>query len=188
MRVVSLNIGHRKQVQWKNRIVETGIFKNPVNHPIFLDKLNVKSDTIADLKRHGGVDKAVYLYSEQHYDYWKALYPEADWQYGMFGENITLTELDEHKIKKGDLFQIGDAVIEATKPRTPCYKLGIRFKDQQIVKQFWKDDKCGVYCKVLKSGEVNLNDRLILEKTDASQPTIAAIYQIKKQRFKPFGQ
>lgn len=98
----------------------------------------------------------------------------------MFGENITLTELDEYRIKKGDIFKIGNAVIEATKPRTPCYKLGIRFDDQKMVKQFWEDDKCGVYCKVLKHGEVALNDELTLERTNASQPSIAQLYHNKK--------
>ncbi|PIE48843.1 MAG: sulfurase [Flavobacteriales bacterium] len=180
MQIISLNIGDKKTVQWKNKTVKTGIFKYPVKHPLFLGDHGVENDTIVDTKHHGGIEKAVYLYSKRHYEFWRKLYPHLEWQYGMFGENITLLELDEHKIKKGDVFQLGEAIIEATKPRTPCYKLGIRFGDQKVVKQFWEADKCGIYFKVLKNGKVALKDILTLQKTDPGQPSIADMYNKKK--------
>ena len=98
MKVVSVNIGERKKVQWRKKTIETGIFKYPVKRAIFLDVENVKGDSIVNREHHGGIDQAVYLYGEQHYQYFKELFPDQDWQYGMFGENITITNFDETKI------------------------------------------------------------------------------------------
>ena len=180
MKVRSLNIGERKTIQWKNKTVETGMFKYPVNEAIFLDKENVKNDIIVNRKNHGGIDKAVYIYGENHYEYFKQFHPDLDWQYGIFGENITLSKLEETQIHIGEIYQLGEAKIQVTKPRQPCFKLGIRFNDQSIVKQFWNSTKCGVYFKVLEPGKVNVNDNLILLETAKNSPTIAEVYHTKK--------
>lgn len=180
MKVVSVNIGERKVIPWKNRIVETGIFKHPVKTPIFLGKTEVKHDVIVDRRYHGGFDKAVYAYGSQHYNYWKNLYPSLDWQYGMFGENITIESLDETQIHVGNVYQLGDAKIEVTKPREPCYKLGIRFNDTSIIKQFWNSTKSGIYFKILTTGSVAVNDELILLEENTENPTIAKVYTSKK--------
>ena len=85
MKIVSVNLGERKTVPWKNKFVETGIFKFPVDQPVYLDVHDVKKDAIVDRKYHGGIDKAVYGYGAQHYGFWKKLYPHLEWSYGMFG-------------------------------------------------------------------------------------------------------
>ena len=180
MKVVSVNIGERKKVQWRKKTIETGIFKYPVKRAIFLDVENVKGDSIVNREHHGGIDQAVYLYGEQHYQYFKELFPDQDWQYGMFGENITITNFDETKIHIGATYQLGETKIEVTKPRQPCMKLGVRFNDQKIVKDFWNSTKSGVYFKILETGNVNVGDELTLIENKSQNPTIAEVYTSKR--------
>ena len=179
MKIVSVNIGEKKTIQWLNKTVETGIFKYPVQEAIFLDTENVKNDTIVNRKSHGGIEKAVYAYGENHYQYFKELHPNLDWQYGIFGENITFSNLEETEIHIGEIYQLGQAKIQVSKPRQPCFKLGIRFNDQSIVKQFWNSTKCGVYFKVLQKGTVTIGDELVLLETANENPTIAQVYHSK---------
>lgn len=180
MKVISVNLGALKVINYKGKIVETGIFKYPVNQPVFLGTEVVKNDAIIDRKHHGGVEKAVYGYSENHYEYWKELHPNLDWDYGMLGENLTISNLEETEIFVGNTYKLGEALLEVTKPREPCYKLGIRFGTQDIVKQFWNSTKCGVYFKVLQTGNVNVGDELILVNKVENSPTIAEVYETKK--------
>ncbi|MGB5364110.1 MAG: MOSC domain-containing protein [Aureibaculum sp.] len=180
MKVVSVNIGEKRTIQWRKKVVETGIFKYPSDTPIFLDKEDVLNDAVVDRKHHGGIEKAVYGYSENYYEFWRQLYPNLNWNYGMFGENLTITNLDETKIYVGNIYKIGEANIEVTKPREPCYKLGIRFNDPAIIKQFWNSTKSGIYFKVLQPGFVDKNDKLILIKEAVNTTTIADVYQSKK--------
>ncbi len=182
MKVISLNIGERKVVNYKGEIVETGIFKFPVNHPIFLGKEDVENDAVIDRKYHGGIDKAVYGYSQNHYVFWKELYPDLDWNYGMLGENLTISNLEETQIFVGNTYKLGEALLEVTKPREPCYKLGIRFGTQEILKQFWNSTKSGIYFKVLQTGKVNVGDELILVNQAKNSPTIAEVYETKKDK------
>ena len=180
MKVISVNIGERKVINYKGKIVETGIFKFPVNHPVFLGKEDVENDAVIDRRYHGGIDKAVYGYSLNHYAFWKELYLDLDWNYGMFGENLTISNLEETEIFVGSTYKLGEALLEVTKPREPCYKLGIRFGTQEILKQFWNSTKSGIYFKVLQTGNVTVGDELILVNRAENTPTIAEVYETKK--------
>ena len=180
MKVISVNLGERKVINYKGKIVETGIFKFPVNQPVFLGTEDVEHDAVIDRKYHGGIEKAVYGYSQNHYAYWKELYPDLEWNYGMLGENLTISNLEESEIFVGNTYKLGEVLLEVTKPREPCYKLGIRFGTQEIVKQFWNSTKCGVYFKVLQTGNVSVGDELILVKKAENSPTIAEVYETKK--------
>ncbi len=180
MKVISVNLGERKQVQWRNKTIETGIYKFPVESPIFLGTEDVQNDNAVDRKYHGGIEQAVYGYSENYYEYWKELYPDLNWNYGMFGENLTITNLDETKIHVGSIYQLGEAKIEVTKPRQPCYKLGIRFNNPKIIKQFWNSTKSGIYFKILETGYVAKNDELVLLEKATNNPNIAEVYQSKR--------
>ncbi len=180
MKIVSVNIGEKRKVKWRNKIVETGIFKFPVQEPIFLDIEDVQNDDVVDRKYHGGIEQAVYAYGEQHYEYWKGIYPKQDWTYGMFGENLTVTNLDETNIHVGSTYQLGEAIIEVTKPREPCYKLGIRFNDPSIIRQFWNSTKSGIYFKILRTGYVRKSEEMILLNKPINNPTIAEVYESKK--------
>ena len=99
----------------------------------------------------------------------------------MFGENLTIDDLDERKIHIGDTFKVGEAILEATLQRNPCYKLGIRFNDMKIVKQFWKTTFCGVYFKVLQRGFVKTGDDFVCIKTCFENPTIADLFKKNKK-------
>jgi len=180
MKVISVNIGGKKEVVYKDKLVTTGIFKKPVQHAILLGIENVTNDAVVDRKNHGGIKQAVYAYGKNHYDYWRELYPDLDWHYGMFGENLTIENLEETEINVGSIYRLGKTLIEVTKPRTPCFKLGLVFNTQTVLKQFWNSTKCGVYFKVLQKGEVKAGDKLILMTEMNSTPTIAAVYQAKR--------
>ena len=182
MKIIAVNIGDRKEVQWKGKMIRTGIFKYAVEHPIFLDVENVKDDAVCDRNHHGGVDQAVYAYSLKHYHYWKQIYLDADWKYGMFGENLTIDDLDETRIHVGDTFKVGESILEVTKPRLPCVKLGLRFDDVKIIKQFWKCSFSGVYFKVVKTGFVCSGDVFERTKWCKESPTIAEVYHQERIR------
>ena len=182
MIVVSTNIGKREIHTWKGKTAETGIFKSPTNQPIFLGTESVENDAIVDFKYHGGIEQAVYAYSANHYEYWKKLYPHLEFNFGMFGENLTITNLDETTICVGDVYQLGNALVEVTKPREPCFKLIFRFQDEAIVSQFWNTTYCGVYFKILETGEVQTGDTMELVKKYQNQPTIAEVYESLKPK------
>ncbi|TXD49776.1 MOSC domain-containing protein [Polaribacter sp. IC073] len=176
MKIISTNIGERKEIDWKGEIVTTGIFKFSVDTPIFLDSEDVKGDEISDRENHGGMLQAVYGYSLKHYDYFKELHPNLEFEMGIFGENLTIDNLDETEIRQGDTFKVGETILEASVQRNPCYKLGIRFNNMKIVKQFWNTTFCGVYFKVLQTGFVKSGDEFVQIKSCPENPTIADLY------------
>jgi len=180
MKVVSVNLGERKSIEYNGRIIETGIFKYPVKKPIFLGKEDVENDAVIDRKHHGGIDQAVYAYSEDHYHFWKNLYPKLDWEFGIFGENLTITNLEETEIFVGSQYKLGETIIEVTKPREPCMKLGLRFGTQAILKQFWNSTKSGIYFKVLQTGNVSVGDVLTPIHIAKNLSSIAEVYTTKK--------
>ena len=182
MKVVSVNIGGKRVLDYKGKTIETGIFKFPVDNSIVLGLEDVENDVVVDRRYHGGIDQAVYAYSENHYKFWKELYPNLDWHFGMFGENLTISNLDETEIHVGDTYKLGEVIIEATKPRQPCMTLGIVFDTQKVLKQFWNSTKSGIYFKVLEPGKVTVNDKMILLKKSENSPTIAQVYESKKNK------
>ena len=180
MKIIATCLGEKKEINWKGKIVTTGIFKFPVEKSIFLDVEDVKGDAICNREHHGGIDQAVYGYSAKHYEYFKPLYPNLDWQFGMFGENLVLDNLDETKTHVGDTFKVGETILEVTKPRNPCMKLGVRFNDMKVVKQFWNTTMSGVYFKVLQIGFVKTGDEFQQIKWCPENSTIADLYVAKR--------
>ena len=181
MKIVTTNIGKKREFNYKGKTITTGIYKEPVVHPIFLDSEDVKGDVLCDREKHGGFNQAVYAFSLKHYEYWKNMYPNLIWTAGgMFGENLTIDDLDETKVRIGDTFKVGETIIEVTKPRPPCLKLAIKFEDTAILKQFWNTSMCGVYFKVLVTGYVKSGDRMELLQRNPNNQTIAEVYQAKR--------
>jgi len=162
MQIVSTNIAKPTTIEWNGKTQTTGMYKNPTDAGIYLEKEDVKGDEVSDRKHHGGIFKACYLFSEDHYDYWKNLYPDIDFNYGVFGENLTVKGLDETKIKVGDIYKIGTALVQVTQPREPCFKLGIRFSTQTILKQFISHARPGTYIRILEEGLVKPGDKMTL--------------------------
>ncbi|MCF8461694.1 MAG: MOSC domain-containing protein [Flavobacteriales bacterium] len=178
MKVLSVNRGEARTVTWSGKKVKTGIFKYPVEGAIYLGAEDVVDDAVVDRKHHGGVDMAVYAYSANHYSYWKAQFPKSDWSLGMFGENLTIDGLDEASIHIGSIYQVGEAEIQVCQPRQPCYKLGIRFGTQAVLKKYINLSYSGVYFRVMKPGFVNVGDELKLISTEPKSPTIAAVFSL----------
>ena len=179
MRVVSTNISAPKTVVWKGKEEQTGIFKKPVDGGIYLGNTDVVDDAVVDRKYHGGVDKACYLFTADIYPEWQGNFPDADWSLGMFGENLTVAGLDERCIYIGDHYQIGEALVEVSEPREPCYKLGIRFGTQAVLKPFINQSHCGVYVRVLKQGKVMTGDELRCVKRVQEDFSMARIYWLR---------
>ena len=179
MKIVSTNIGKKTDAEWQGGIISTGIFKKPVEEPLYLDSENVKGDVICDRTVHGGINQAVYIYGEQHYAYWRELYPNLEIDYGMLGENLTVSSFEEIETHTGDQFMIGEAIIEATYPREPCIKLGIKFDSRKAMRQMLKTTKCGVYFKVIKKGYVKTGDTIKRIKHCSENKTIAELFKTR---------
>ncbi|MGB5818144.1 MAG: MOSC domain-containing protein [Saonia sp.] len=184
MKIVSTNIGNPTTVLWKGVNVQTGIFKYPTVKPLTLERESVAKDTIADRKVHGGIHKACYLFSKEQYPYWKNSYPHLQWDWGMFGENLTIEGMDESQIRIGDIYKIGTSLVQVSQPREPCYKLGIRFGNQDILKQFIDHGYPGTYVRVLEEGTVKTGDELILDTPSENTLTIAQFYNLLYTRKK----
>jgi len=178
LNIVSTNIAQPKTIVWRGKTVTTGIYKNPVSDPIYLEKESVRGDEVSDRKVHGGTYKACYLFSADHYPCWKALYPNLEWDYGMFGENITVLGLDETKILIGDIYKIGEALVQVTQPREPCYKFGIKFGTQDALKQFIALSHSGFYVRILESGYVKVNNDLILMEQAKNSLSIRDFFEL----------
>ena len=178
MKVLSTNIGKPQIILWKGKEEKTGIYKYPVDSSIYLGKEDVENDHVIDRRYHGGEDKACYLYSVNHYPYWKAKYPDLEWNPGMFGENLTIEGFDEHTIKIGSIYKLGEATVQISRPRQPCYKLGIRFGTPAIIKQMVDTLKSGVYVRVIHPGAVSTGDELLLEKENSEGISIAELYTL----------
>lgn len=183
MKLVSVNCGLPREVVWHGMNVTTGIYKDPIKGRVAVRKLNLNGDRQADLKVHGGADKAVYCYPVEHYDYWRSELPGQELSLGMFGENFTIDGLFEDAVNIGDRFSIGSAEVVVTQPRLPCYKLGIRFQSDDMVKRFLASRRTGFYLAVTREGEVGAGDEI--RKVDhcansVPLPWIARLYVTKK--------
>jgi MOSC domain-containing protein YiiM len=176
MEILSTNIGAKRKITYKGKEIYTGIYKYPVYEPLHLGIHDVNGDSVIDRKYHGGIDKACYLYSADHYSFWKEKYPNLNWQWGMFGENLTIEGLDESELHIGDIFKVGTAVVQITQPRQPCFKLGVRMENAQVVKDFIKAEKPGAYIRVIEKGEVKSGDSMQLVEQKAENFTVTEIY------------
>ena len=178
MRLVSVNIGHRREVIYKGKTVTTGIFKERVEGRIRLRTLNLDGDRQADLSVHGGLSKAAYGYPIEHYEYWREQLPGVDLPWGMFGENFTTEGLREDSVNIGDRFRIGSAEVMVTEPRLPCYKLAAKFGRDDIIKRFLHSGRTGFYFAVMQEGEVGTGDGIELVSRDEHNITVADITRL----------
>jgi MOSC domain-containing protein YiiM len=178
MKLVSVNAGLPREVIWHGIHVTTGIFKQPVDGRVPLRRLNLDGDRQADLMVHGGEFKAVYCYPFAHYDYWKKELPGQELPMGSFGENFTLEGVMEDSVHLGDRFSVGSAEVVVTQPRLPCYKLGVRFQSDDMVKRFLLSGRMGFYVAVVREGEVGARDQFQLIASDPNQVPVTEITRL----------
>jgi ferredoxin-NADP reductase/MOSC domain-containing protein YiiM len=160
MKLISINVSLPKTVYHQGRLVNTGIYNEPVTGRVMVRKLNVDGDGQADLKVHGGVYKAVYIYDIENIRYWREKLGRNDLPYGHFGENFTVEGMPDDRIYIGDVFRIGGALLEVTQPRVPCFKLEIKMDLPGFSRQFLASGRLGFYCRVIEEGEVVAGDAI----------------------------
>jgi MOSC domain-containing protein YiiM len=182
MKLVSVNTGLPRAVMWHGRTVTTGIFKQSVDGRLCLRKLNLDGDGQADLTVHGGQDKAVYCYPVAHYEYWKRELRGRELPMGIFGENFTTDGLSENSVHLGDRFSVGSAEVIVTQPRLPCYKLGIRFESDEMVKRFLASGRTGFYFAVSREGEVGADDEMTRIAQDPNSVPVSEITRLYIER------
>lgn len=175
MRLLSINVGLPREVEWRGKVVRTSIFKAPVSGRVKVARLNVQGDRQSDLSVHGGADKAIYAYPSEHYAFWRNELPDMDFPWGAFGENLTTEGLLEDKVHIGDRFRAGSAALMVTQPRMPCFKLAIRFDRPDMVKRFLGSGRTGFYLAVIQEGDMGAGDSLELVAEDDSRITVADV-------------
>ena len=184
MQIISTNIAKPGFVTINGKTQRTGIHKKPTNQPIYLEKDNVKGDEVTNRKVHGGEYKACYLFSADHYPYWEQLYPNLNWHFGMLGENLTVEGLDETQIYVGDVYKVGEALIEITQPREPCTTFAAKMGTLDIMEQFIAHEKPGTYTRVIQEGFITVGDTFKLIERQEQSITVAQLFKLLFDRQK----
>jgi MOSC domain-containing protein YiiM len=173
LRLLSVNVGTEKHIEG---VGKSGIFKHGVEGPVAVSPLGLAGDTISDTANHGGVDQAVYLYGAPDYAWWsgelgRELSP------GTFGENLTFSGLRSAECCIGDRFLVGPVILEVTAPRIPCSTLSARMGDRMFVKRFMRAERPGLYCRVVREGEVQAGDAVELERYEGENVLAVELFR-----------
>ncbi|MEK1891009.1 MAG: MOSC domain-containing protein, partial [Phyllobacterium sp.] len=174
-RLLSVNVGLPRDIEWKGRIVHTGIWKDPVPGRHQVRRLNIDGDGQGDLAGHGGEQRAVFVYQIDSYRYWQEHLKRTDFVHGQFGENFTVEGLPDDDVYIGDRYQIGNAVFEVTQPRVTCYRVGIRMNEPRMPALLTASGRPGFYFRVLQEGNVAAGDEIVKVGGAEVQMTVAEI-------------
>jgi MOSC domain-containing protein YiiM/ferredoxin-NADP reductase len=174
-RLLSVNVGLPRDIEWKGRTVHTGIWKNPVRGRCRVGRLNLERDGQGDLDGHGGEQRAAFVYQIESYRYWQEILKRTDFVHGQFGENFTVEGLPDDAVCIGDRYQIGGAVFEVTQPRVTCYRVGIRMNEPRMPALLTSSGRPGFYFRVLKEGEVGAGDDIVKVGEANERMTVAEV-------------
>lgn len=174
MQLLSVNVAHPREVTYRGRTYPTAIFKQPVAGRVTVRRLNIEGDSQGNPRTHGGPDMAVYVFGHENYAHWEQEYGRP-LEYGAFGENLTVTGMDESDVAVGDVFDIGSARLQVTEPRTPCHKLAMKFDDDDLPRRFAATGHVGFYCRILTEGEIGAGDNILAEVRDSARLTISEV-------------
>ncbi|MFN7118255.1 MAG: MOSC domain-containing protein [Saprospiraceae bacterium] len=172
MQLLSLNVGQPRSVEWQGHTVQTSIFKTPVADRRKVSLLHIEGDAQADLRVHGGKDKAVYAYDSSYYERWKTVLDRINWSPGLFGENLTTEGLPDDKVYVGNIYRCGTTLLQAVQPRFPCFKLNIKFGLPDMIQRFYAQQMHGTYFRVLEAGDLQVGDPIQLIEVSAFSVTI----------------
>jgi len=167
--LVSVNVGLPADVEWQGKVVHTAVWKRPVAGRVMARRLNLDGDGQGDLAGHGGEHRAVMVYQLDSYRYWETHLQRHDFEYGQFGENLTVDGLADHEVCIGDRYRIGGALFEVTQPRVTCYRVGIRMNNPAMPSLLVSHKRPGFYCRVIEEGEIGAG----------------GIHPVAKQRVRP---
>jgi len=173
--LLSVNVGLPRDIEWKGRIVRTGIWKESVPGRCRAGRLNLDGDGQGDLAGHGGEQRAVFVYQIESYRYWQEHLRRTDFVYGQFGENFTIEGLPDDAVCIGDRYQIGSALFEVTQPRVTCYRVGIRMNEPRMPALLTSSGRPGFYFRVLQEGEVGAGDPIVKMGEAKERMTVAEI-------------
>jgi ferredoxin-NADP reductase/MOSC domain-containing protein YiiM/ferredoxin len=174
-RLLSVNVGLPRDIEWKGRTVHTGIWKEPVHGRCRVGRLNLDGDGQGDLAGHGGEQRAVFVYQIESYGYWQEQLKRSDFVHGQFGENFTIEGLPDDAVCIGDRYRIGSALFEVTQPRVTCYRVGIRMNEPRMPALLTSSGRPGFYFRVLQEGEVGGGDEIVKEGEANERMTVAGI-------------
>ncbi len=177
MKLISINISKPVEIQYQGKTVLSGIFKKPAHNKVYVSTNNIDGDAQADLINHGGNHKAVYAFSFNHYKYWRDILNNPNLGYGVFGENLTISDLNESQLYIGDQFSIGECILEVSQPRVPCFKLGVALKNTKAPKLFTKTFCTGVYFRVIKEGFIAPENSVIKISEEPESVSIKSLFQ-----------
>lgn len=177
-KLLSVNVSQPVEVRHNGKLIRTSIFKQPVPGRVMLRTLNLDGDGQADRVSHGGVDKAVYAYSIEHYGYWARALGRDDFAYGQFGENFTVEGMVDDAVHIGDVFRVGGAVVEVSEPRVPCVKLALKMGLPDFPKRFLASERVGFYLRVRQEGDVGAGDVMERIEVGPEQMTVREILHL----------
>jgi len=174
-RLLSVNVGLPRDIEWQGKTVHTAVWKTPVQGRRMVRRLNIDGDGQGDLAGHGGEHRAVFVYQIESYRYWQNQLGRNDFTYGQFGENFTVEGLADTEVCIGDHYRIGDALFEVTQPRVTCYRVGIRMNEPQMAALLVSHGRPGFYFRVLEEGEVGAGDEIVKIEPGLERVTVAEI-------------
>ncbi|TCK38804.1 MOSC domain-containing protein YiiM [Paraburkholderia sp. BL8N3] len=174
-RLLSVNVGLPRDIEWKGRTVHTAIWKDPVRGRCRVRRLNLDGDGQGDLGGHGGEQRAVFVYQIDSYRHWQEQLKRTDFVHGQFGENFTIEGLPDDDVCIGDQYQIGSALFEVTQPRVTCYRVGIRMNEPRMPALLTSSGRPGFYLRVLREGEVGTGDDIVKVNEAKERMTVAEI-------------
>jgi ferredoxin-NADP reductase/MOSC domain-containing protein YiiM len=172
-RLLSINVGLPRDVEWRGEKVHTAIWKQPVQGRVTVRRLNLEGDGQGDLAGHGGEHRAVMVYQMDAYRYWETQLNRNDFSFGQFGENFTVEGLPDDEVSIGDRYRIGSALFEVTQPRVTCYRVGIRMEEPAMAALLVSHHRPGFYFRVLEEGEVGAGDEITKVAEDPERITVA---------------
>lgn len=182
MKLLSLNVGKPQPFSYDGMEGYTSIFKTPVEGERKVSAFNIDGDAQADLHNHGGELKAVYAYDVSYYDHWKNILERNDWSYGLFGENLTTEGLADDTVLIGNVYQVGSVLLRAVQPRFPCFKLNIRFGADNMLQQFVRQGKSGIYFSIVEEGSLQAGDAITLVEQSRYTVTIQQLVESYYQK------
>ena len=171
-KLLAIHVGRPSELRDRHQRVLSAINKQIIDGPVMVRRFNIDGDEQADLKVHGGPDKAVYCYPSEHYDAWNREL-ERPISFGFFGENLTLAGLAEENLHIGAVLSLGETHLQISQPRLPCFKLGMKFGDQRFLRRFLESKRSGFYCRVLKEGIIEPGQPIEIVESAESSLTIA---------------
>ncbi len=171
-------IGQAREVLHNGERCFTGIFKYPVSSTVAVELESLQGDEQVDRRFHGGRDKAIYVYPQQHYSYWKKILNKSDLGSSFFGENLTVSGLNDETVCIGDRYKVGTAIVIVSQPRIPCFKLGIRTNIDTMPARFLSAGWLGFYLRVIETGSLKQGDEFVLLERDSNELSVRDLWDI----------